>query len=69
MQVLIRVFSRRIQTRGASTSAAMSGGASLQEVLSQADWSCSITFHKHYFRPQPFSSAVLNTSNLHVDRN
>ena len=60
-------------TRGSSSSAAMSGGASLQEVLAQADWSLSCTFHKHYFRPQPFSaypSAVLNTaSNLHVDRN
>ena len=60
-------------TRGASTSAAVSGGASLQEVLSQADWSSSTTFHKHYFRPQPFSafsSAVLKkASNLHVDRN
>ena len=43
-------------TRGASTSAAVSGGASLHVVLSQADWSSCSTFHKHYFRPQPFSS-------------
>ena len=60
-------------TRSASTSAAMSGGASLQEILSQADWSSSSIFHKHYFRPQPFSafsSAVLKkASNLHADRN
>ena len=60
-------------TRSASTSVAMSGGASLQEILSQADWSSSSTFHKHYFRPQPFSafsSAILKkASNLHVDRN
>ena len=60
-------------TRSASTSVAMSGGASLQEILSQADWSSSRTFHKYYFRPQPFSafsSAVLEkASSLHVDRN
>ena len=59
--------------RSASTSAAMSGRASLQEILSQADWSTFSTFHKHYFRPQPFSAfslAVLKkASNLHVDRN
>ena len=43
-------------TRSASTSAATSGKASLQEILSQADWSSSSIFHKYYFRPQPFSA-------------
>ena len=60
-------------TKSVPTSAATSGRASLQEILSQADWSSSTSFHKHCFRPQPFSavsSAVLmKASNLHVDRN
>ena len=60
-------------TKSVSTSAAISDGVSLQEILFQADWSSSRTFNKHYFRPQPFSafsSAVLKkASNLHVDRN
>ena len=35
-------------TRGASLTAALSGGATLQEVLKQADWSSCETFHSHY---------------------
>ena len=55
-------------TRGAASSSAVAGGASIQEVMQQADWSSARTFHKHYFRPRPFSkfsSAVL-ASNLHI---
>ena len=57
-------------TCGAASSSALAGGASLYEVLEQADcsWSSAHTFRRHYFRPRPFSnfsSAVL-ASNLHV---
>ena len=62
-------------TRGATTSKAMEGGATLTEVLQQADWSSARTFHGFYFRPSQvsslsFSSAVLSsarTSKLHAD--
>ena len=55
-------------TRGAASSSALAYGASLYEVLQQADWSSARIFRRHYFRPRPFSnfsSAVL-ASNLHV---
>ena len=60
-------------TRGATTSKAVEGGATLTEVLQQADWSTARTFHGFYFRPSQvssFSSAVLSsarTSKLHAD--
>ena len=60
-------------TTGATTSKAVEGGATLTEVLQQADWSTARTFHGFYFRPSQvssFSSAVLSsarTSKLHAD--
>lgn len=49
-----------LSTRSVSTSAAVSGGTLLQEILSQADWSSSSTLDKHYFRPfQPFHQLFL----------
>jgi site-specific recombinase XerD len=52
-------------TRAASTTAAISGGATIQEVLQQADWSSVRTFRNHYFRPSAissFSASVLDTA-------
>jgi hypothetical protein len=60
--------------RGASTLKALESGATLSEVLQQADWSKATTFHNFYFRPSQvrslgFTYAVLSsahTSNLHA---
>ena len=55
-------------TRGASSPAALSGGATLQEVLKQADWSSCETFYRHYYRPgQVDVGGYSKALNLHVD--
>ena len=62
-------------TRGATTSKALKGGATLTWVLQQADWSSARTFRGFYFRPSNLSSfnfslAVLSSahmSKLHAD--
>ena len=55
-------------TRGASSPAALSGGATLQEVLKQADWSSCKTFYRHYYRPgQVDVGGYSKALNLHVD--
>ena len=63
------VFSAH-STRGASTSKAIESGATLTDVIQQADWSTAQTFFKFYFRPsstRTFTRAVLSTSKLHAD--
>ena len=62
-------------TRGAAASKALESGATLSEVLQQADWSMARTFHQLYFRPSQvralsFTSAVFSSaskSKLHAD--
>ena len=61
--------------RGASTSKALESGATLSDVLQQADWSKATTFHNFYFKPSQvrslsFTQAVLlsaHMSKLHAD--
>ena len=62
-------------TRGVATSKALETGATLTEVLQQADWSTARTFQGFYFRPSQvrslrFTQAVLSsapTLKLHAD--
>ena len=49
--------------RGASTSAAVAKGVSIQDVLKTADWSKEPTFRKFYYRPsenRSFASKLLS---------
>ena len=62
-------------TRSAATSKAIESGATLSEVLNQADWSSASTFRKYYHRHSggehlAFSNAVLASTsgaNLQID--
>ena len=52
-------------TRSASTSRALSGGVSLEEVLKMADWSGPSTFNRFYYRPRfdnAFARSVLESA-------
>ena len=52
-------------TRSASTSRALSGGVSLEEVLKMADWSGPSTFNRFYYRPRfdnAFAQSVLESA-------
>ena len=52
-------------TRSASTSRALSGGVSLEEVLKMADWSGPSTLNRFYYRPRfdnAFRRSVLESA-------
>ncbi len=58
-------------TRSAAVSKAMESGATLSEVLNQADWSSASTFCKYYYRPSSvrhltFSNAVLASTSYTI---
>ena len=49
--------------RSASTTAAANGSVSLDEIMKMADWSCSSTFQKFYYKPvfnSKYCQTVLN---------